>query len=303
MAVLSAIETLALVEGSHEVASISISQAERSNAKMDDSKLALAKTLFAKNGYIRVENLFSADQMAGFDAQYRDRFRSFLAATNKQDKRPLFTVDIEGAFAQREVMANPILAPFLESLLGKDFILAAMSAVASFPGAPDQHLHRDATMLFGPENTADFDIPVYSVTVLVPLINFTKETGCTRVWPGSHKIPGRENGLAVGSLDPEVHVGSVLISDGRVLHRGAANLSDKLRPLFYTTFHRSWYRDFGGYAQRPPILISNKNFAALPADLQARIGWSRDLYKKVRRKYWLRKVLPASLRMRMSKDI
>lgn len=303
MAVLSAIETLALVEGSHEVASISISQAERSNAKMDDSKLALAKTLFAKNGYIRVENLFSADQMAGFDAQYRDRFRSFLAATNKQDKRPLFTVDIEGAFAQREVMANPILAPFLESLLGKDFILAAMSAVASFPGAPDQHLHRDATMLFGPENTADFDVPVYSVTVLVPLINFTKETGCTRVWPGSHKIPGRENGLAVGSLDPEVHVGSVLISDGRVLHRGAANLSDKLRPLFYTTFHRSWYRDFGGYAQRPPILISNKNFAALPADLQARIGWSRDLYKKVRRKYWLRKVLPASLRMRMSKDI
>ena len=303
MAVLSAIETLALVEGSHEVASISISQAERSNAKMDDSKLALAKTLFAKNGYIRVENLFSADQMAGFDAQYRDRFRSFLAATNKQDKRPLFTVDIEGAFAQREVMANPILAPFLESLLGKDFILAAMSAVASFPGAPDQHLHRDATMLFGPENTADFDVPVYSVTVLVPLINFTKETGCTRVWPGSHKIPGRENGLAVGSLDPEVHVGSVLISDGRVLHRGAANRSDKLRPLFYTTFHRSWYRDFGGYAQRPPILISNKNFAALPADLQARIGWSRDLYKKVRRKYWLRKVLPASLRMRMSKDI
>ena len=303
MAVLSAIETLALVEGSHEVASISISQAERSNAKMDDSKLALAKTLFAKNGYIRVENLFSADQMAGFDAQYRDRFRSFLAATNKQDKRPLFTVDIEGAFAQREVMANPILAPFLESLLGKDFILAAMSAVASFPGAPDQHLHRDATMLFGPENTADFDVPVYSVTVLVPLINFTKETGCTRVWPGSHKIPGRENGLAVGSLDPEVHVGSVLISDGRVLHRGAANLSDKLRPLFYTTFHRSWYRDFGGYAQRPPILISNKNFAALPADLQARIGWSRDLYKKVRRKYWLRKVVPASLRMRMSKDI
>lgn len=303
MAVLSAIETLALVEGSHEVASISISQAERSNAKMDDSKLALAKTLFAKNGYIRVENLFSADQMAGFDAQYRDRFRSFLAATNKQDKRPLFTVDIEGAFAQREVMANPILTPFLESLLGKDFILAAMSAVASFPGAPDQHLHRDATMLFGPENTADFDVPVYSVTVLVPLINFTKETGCTRVWPGSHKIPGRENGLAVGSLDPEVHVGSVLISDGRVLHRGAANRSDKLRPLFYTTFHRSWYRDFGGYAQRPPILISNKNFAALPADLQARIGWSRDLYKKVRRKYWLRKVLPASLRMRMSKDI
>lgn len=270
---------------------------------MSPSNLETAKDLFAKNGYIRVQNLFSAAQMAAFDAQYRDRYRNFLTATNKHDKRPLFTVDIEGAFAQRDVISNPILLPFLEYFLGKDFILAAMSAVASFPGAPDQHLHRDATMLFGPDNTADYGLQVYSITMLVPLIDFTKETGCTRVWPGSHKIGGRESGLAVGSLDPEVHVGSVLISDGRVLHRGAANRSNRLRPLFYMTFHRSWYRDFGGYAQRPPILISDKNFAALPAELQARVGWSRDRYKSVKWKYWLRKTLPVGLRMKLGKDI
>ena len=297
------IEAIATVVGDHQIASISISQAERDAGELNPANLETAKNLFSANGYIRVENLFTAEQMAAFNAQYRNRYRNFLTATNKHDKRPLFTVDIEGEFSKREAMTNPILTAFLESFLGKDFILAAMSAVASFPGAPDQHLHRDATMLFGPDNTADSDLPVYSMTVLVPLINFTKETGCTRVWPGSHKIKGREEGLAVGSLDPEVHVGSVLISDGRVLHRGAANRSDKLRPMFYTTFHRSWYRDFGGYAQRPPILISDSNFAALPADLQARVSWSRDQYKSVRRKYWLRKVLPVALRMKLGKDI
>ena len=303
MPVVSGIDALALVEGSHEIASISISDAERLNGKMDADKLEHAKAMFASNGYVRIVDLFEPEQMDDFYGQYRHRYKNFLTATNKQDKRPLFTVNIEGAFAKREAITNPILAPFLESFLGKDFILAAMSAVASFPGAPDQHLHRDATMLFGPDNTADKSLPVYSITVLVPLINFTKETGCTRVWPGSHKISGREEGLAVGSLDPEVHVGSVLISDGRVLHRGAANRSDKLRPLFYTTFHRSWYRDFGGYSQRPPILISNSSFAALPADLQARVSWCRDQYKSVRRKYWLRKILPVGLRMKLGRDI
>lgn len=303
MSNLRPIDDVAAIVGNHQIANISISDAERAASTMSPDTLQTAKTLFAENGYIRVQNLFTAEQMAAFEAQYRDRYRNFLTATNKPDKRPLFTVNIEGAFAQREVISNPILLPFLESFLGKDFILAAMSAVASFPGAPDQHLHRDATMLFGPQNVADYNLPVYSITMLVPLIDFTRETGCTRVWPGSHKIAGRDEGLAVGSLDPEVRVGSVLISDGRVLHRGAANGSNKLRPLFYATFHRAWYRDFGGYTQRPPIMISNKNFAALPADLQARVDWSRDRYKAVKRKYWIRKILPVSLRLRLTKDI
>jgi ectoine hydroxylase-related dioxygenase (phytanoyl-CoA dioxygenase family) len=299
----SPIEAIATLVGNHSVASVAITPEERAAGAMLPDKLALASDLFSKNGYIRIENLFSPDQMAGFDRQYRDRYRRFLTATNKPDKRPLFTVDIEGAFARREVIANTLVTPLLNSFLGEDFILAALSAVASFPGAPDQHLHRDATMLFGPDNSADHDLPTYSITMLVPLIDFTRETGCTRVWPGSQRIAGREEGLAVGSLDPEVKVGSVLITDGRVLHRGAANRSDRLRPLFYATFHRSWFRDFWGYAQRPPIQISDRAFAALPPDLQARVSWSRDQYKSVRRKYWLRKVLPTSLRMKLSKDI
>lgn len=297
------VEQIASVVGNHTIANIVVSDAERNAGGMTADNLELAKSLFATNGYIRLQNLFSAEKMAEFNAQYRNRYRNFLTATNKRDKRPLFTVDIEGAFAQPDVVSNPILVPFLESFLGKDFILAAMSAVASFPGAPDQHLHRDATMLFGPDNTEDNGLPYYSITMLVPLINFTKETGCTRVWPGSHKIAGREAGLAVGSLDPEVHVGSVLISDGRLLHRGAANNSDKVRPLFYTTFHRSWYRDFAGYAYRPPISVSDRTYATLPDSLKARIDWSRDLYKSVKRKYWLKKTLPVWLRTRISKDI
>lgn len=297
------VETLASIEGAHEIASITVTDVERSRGALDADKLALAKDLFTRLGYIRVVDLFSREQMQGFEAQYRNRYKNFLTATNKHDKRPLFTVNIEGVFSDRAVIAHPVMEPFFSHFLGADFILAAMSAVASFPGAPDQHLHRDATQIFGKDNHEDCKLPAYSITMLVPLIDFTRETGCTRVWPGSHLISGREAGLAVGSLDPEVRVGSVLISDGRVLHRGAANNSTRVRPLFYCTYHRSWYRDFGGYANRPPILISPRIYNKMPADIQARVAWAMDSYKAVKRKYWLRRVLPTSLRMKLSKDI
>src|SRR5690606_5147615 len=177
---------------------------------------------------LRVENLFSAEQMRAFDHQYRSRNAKLLSATNKADKRPLFTVPIEGVFNDPAVLNNTLVEPILANFLGPDYIIAAVSAVASFPGAPDQHLHRDATQLFGKDNEVDKDVPTYSMTMLVPLIDFTTETGCTRVWPGSHRIGGREEGLAVGSLDPEVKAGPVLLTDGCVLHRGAAIRSTRL---------------------------------------------------------------------------
>jgi hypothetical protein len=302
MKVVDRIEERATVAGKHSISSIVVTDKERDQGHLDAKSMQHALSLFARNGYIRIENLFTPDQMAAFDAQYRSRNANFLTATNKGDKRPLFTVPIEGVFNDPILLANPILEPLLSTWLGEDFIIAAVSAVASFPGAPDQHLHRDSLQLFGKDNEADKDLPPYSVTMLVPLIDFTTETGCTRVWPGSHHIAGREEGLAVGSLDPEVKVGSVLITDGRILHRGAANRSDRLRPLFYLTFHRAWFRDFGGYAQRPPLLISRAEFRRMDPKVQRRVAWFGDTFKAIKRKYWIRKLLPASIRLRIAKD-
>lgn len=303
MNTVATIETLAAVEGHHSLSSIAVSEAERAAGRLTEDTLARACSLFSEHGYLRVENLFTPAQMQVFDAEYRARYRNFLTMTNKKDKRPLFTVSIRGPFADALVIANPLLLPFFGHFLGEDYILQAMSAVASFPGAPDQRLHRDATPLFGKENRADKDLPTYSMTMLVPLIDFTRETGCTRVWPGSHRIAGHEEGLAVGSLDPEVKTGSVLITDGRVLHRGAANRSDRLRPLFYCTFHRNWYRDFWGYENRPPIQLSDRDFKALAPEARKRLEWSRDRYRSISRRYWLRSMLPPALRVKLGQDI
>ena len=296
------IEAAAAVQGSHSISEITVSDSERSAGQLTEETIKSAVAQFREHGYLRINDLFTPDQMAAFDAHYRAKYGGFLSATNKKDKRPLFTVRVDGPFAQPEVLNNPLASPILAQLLGEDYIIMAMSAVASFPGAPDQYLHRDATKMFGDEVGPEIDMPVYSVTMLVPLIDFTKETGCTRVWPGSHRMADTEEGLAVGSLDPEVRTGSVLITDGRVLHRGAANNSDRVRPLFYMTFHREWYRDFGGYERRPPLDVPNGQFSRLDAVSKSRLAWSRPYPLKTRVKYWLRGVLPASLRQKIGTD-
>lgn len=303
MALSEEIEQLASIVGTHDLSTIAVAQSERQAGALDPEKAKRACRLFADTGYLRVENLFSPDQMARFDRLFHKQSANFLARTNKRDKRPLFTLGIEGAFNDAALLLNPLLRPVLKDALGDDFIVATVSGIASFPGAPDQFLHRDAKQLFGIDNQADHDLPPFSVTMLVPLVDANAETGSTRIWPGSHHIAGTEQGLATGSIDPEVRVGSALLTDGRVLHRGIANTSDRIRPLLYLTFHREWYRDFGGYEHRPPIQISAREYARMSPDLQARVAWFHDTYSKVSRKYWLRRVLPPALRTRLARDI
>ena len=279
MSALQEIEIKAAAPGLHEIASIKVTPAERSARALSPEKLAEAKRLFHQHGYLRIIDLFDAETMQRLDAQFRARHARQLKATGAVDKRPLFTVQITGAFNDSEVLTSSIVRPLLEANLGEDFIIASLSAVVSFPGAPNQHLHRDSTPLFSSDNSVEKDIPPFAIVMLVPLIDFTTETGCTRVWPGTHRIAGLEQGLAVGSIDPEVRVGSVLLTDGRLLHRGAENLSNRVRPLFYLQYHRAWYRDFGGYKTRRPILLGQADYAGMGPDFRRRFEWSRDTYR------------------------
>ncbi|MBF9029822.1 hypothetical protein HKCCE3408_05390 [Rhodobacterales bacterium HKCCE3408] len=306
MTVQQDIETLASTRGDHVVASITVTDAERDAGALDPAKLDTAERMMRDLGYIRVENLLTEADIDRFRGAYDRRYGGYLRTTNKKDMRPLFTVDVREEFADRKFLSNAILQPLFERLLGNDYIIAAVSSVCSFPGAPDQHLHRDARALFGekPKDfTKDTEVPAYSLTMLVPLVDFTTETGCTRVWPGTHRIGADEDGLAVGSIDPEVRRGSVLITDGRTLHRGAANRSKNLRPLIYCTYQRSWYRDFNGYQFRPPFILTEASKKSMPEDLVQRMVWAEGRETKTNLKYMLRRMLPASLRTRLAKDI
>ena len=117
------------------------------------------------------------------------------------------------------------------------------------------------------EPGVDVALPSYAITVLMPMVDANAETGSTRVWPGTHRMPDLEAAQRGPSEALDVPHGSVLMTDSRVVHAGAPNVSSRVRPLLYCTYHRSWFRDWGGYQHRPAVSIGRAARASVPADL------------------------------------
>lgn len=272
------------------VASVTVSDAERDKGALSAATFAEVVNLVERHGYVRLQNVFDSKTTDRWSQHYHKRYPEHLNKTGTTNRRPLFTVEAEGPFGESYFYANPFLYPFFQHRLGQDCILGAMSSVVSFPGAPDQRLHRDSEPLFGDDYAFETANPSYAMTVLIPLVDCNLSTGCTRVWPGSHRCSTNEEALESSTaIDPEVTVGSVLITDCKLLHRGAANLSDQVRPLLYLSYHRKWFRDFWGYEDRQPVLISNKNFSRINTEYRHLFAWTKNPYRFLKTKQQLRR--------------
>lgn len=282
----------------HIESSVSFTDAERNRGAPSAETLAKALELVQKHGFVRLLNVFSQSEIASFKQHYERRYRLYLEGTYKPDQRPLFTVDVEGPFGEPTFFANPLTYSILKKRLGKDCILGAMSSVASFPGAPDQYIHRDSQAIFG-EHEHDYEIdkglPSYAMTVLIPLVDCNKETGCTKIWPGSHLRNDKEKTEKTAPLEPEVPAGSVLLTDSKVVHCGGANHSDKVRPLIYMSYHRSWFRDFWGYESRPPVNVSRRQLKKVPNEYQHMLTWTKDPYPLIKLRNAAKRHLPFHL--------
>ena len=228
-----------------------------------------AVLLFEEHGAVRLVNVFSTAFREQLRAHYSQRYRLEMEDTAQADRRPLFTLHVEGPVAEPAYLTNPLLLPIIGALLGDDFVIGAISTVISFPGAPQQFVHRDSPSLCG-DYEIDAKLPAYALTMLVPLVDANEETGSTRVWLGSHRAGDAQKKETLPSDSPDVAFGSVLMTDSRVLHGGSPNRSQRVRPLLYNTYHRAWFRDFSGYERRQPVSVSRRVRASLPPALAAR---------------------------------
>merc|ERR1712176_1529391 len=91
---------------------------------------------------------------------------------------------------------------------------------------------------------------VICLTVFVPLVNVSRanQLGSTEFWPGTHQgvvdltslLRECENSEG---FTPDYHVGSALIFDYRLLHRGLPNEGDDKRPMLYMVWAKPWYQE------------------------------------------------------------
>ncbi len=188
-----------------KIQTIQITESERRASTIDMEKIELAKSAFLEQGAVKIANVFSSEDILRLKNYLESKFSYSLAHTNQPDRRPLFTLDIKGPIAKSSVITPPPIKAIATALLSENFILGACSFIASFPGAPQQFIHRDSNSLYD-DYSFDCQLPPYALTVLIPLIDANLETGSTRIWPGTQKVASDEDAQKMPSETPEVAV-------------------------------------------------------------------------------------------------
>jgi hypothetical protein len=260
---------------------VAVSASETAGGELTPETDAAARAALQEHGCILLRGAFPA---ATIDAMYQEYAAQLgtldLAAIEAEAKKPPpnrimyvggarydTTLRMTGTFGRPDVFANPLLLKFLRPLLGKDMRLNSFTAVASYPGAPQQAPHRDHDHLF-PQPGVAANLPIYAVNVAVPLIDVDLETGPTGVWLGSHRsgqvvaVQGKDMTAA------PLQRGDCMILDYRTLHTGLPNRSGRARPVVYMVYGRRWFFDDVNYINRIPLDMPIEQYHQLPESLR-----------------------------------
>lgn len=181
------------------------------------------------------------------------------------------------------LLSNPLISQLVESLMQSDYHYQVGGLPVTRPSSnyvieQNGRWHRDLTQLF--DEATDTALPPCYYTLLIPLEAVTKDGGATEFILGSHKwnlgeqfnvnsleslskwvatlneVGGEEddgNGeersedISLKLTTPTVEPGSIVIFEGRVVHRATRDLRTgvDMRRMIYCVVAKNWYNDYG----------------------------------------------------------
>lgn len=244
-----------------------LSAEERATWRLAPETIAKAVAMLREQGSLVIRDALDPALPAAMNEHFNryyagegyDRLRSTTEAVG--NKRLIVPVEVEGPFADPRLyggwVAVPIMLAALETNLS-EMVVNSWACVVAFPGAKDQPVHRDHPWLFQQDMPSSLSVPPYCITMVVPMVELTPETGTTAVWNGTHRKPQAISAETadVAPMLPYVPLGSIYLMDYRVLHGGTANNSSIPKPIFCGIFSRSWFRDAANFNKLDPIVIS-----------------------------------------------
>ena len=257
---------------------VPISPAEQAAGVVSRETATAGYKALYETGVVLLRGVFPAAQIAALHREFLARFgASDLAALEAQAKNPPpnpvlpvggarfeLAMRLNGAFGQPALLANPVLLSFLGPLLGKTMRLSGCTAVAAFPGADLQHVHRDYPHLFNEYPDIGPRLPVYAVNVSVPLLDVDMQMGPTGFWPGSHRLTDDVPADPAAMVSAPFRRGDCFLIDFRTRHAGMPNRATQMRPIFYMAYARDWFFDAYNNAARLPLDITLDELNALP---------------------------------------
>jgi ectoine hydroxylase-related dioxygenase (phytanoyl-CoA dioxygenase family) len=216
-------------------------------------------------GYCKVEDALSAEQVATLRqrvleqaegeqlagiAQRTPSGQNINCCVNKGRCFELF-IEQHPSIAQ----GGPLVEQLVTEALGPGWICTSLIAAISLRGGVPQALHQDQN------NNLDSRSPM-SVNILTAITDVDEKTGGTLVIPGSHMVlaDAVRAGKPVGKLPPAINMdakaGTMVITDGRLLHGTGINHTDQPRIVMLNGMQKPWLRQQENWmlSVRPEVL-------------------------------------------------
>ena len=144
----------------------------------------------------------------------------------------------------QHILNNQRIEQLMKKLLKSNYSKYS-GVIMSNPGSKDQYFHRDTDCLqnSGSDGRLLVQMDPFYFTVLIPLsVDMTIVNGTVEFMVGSHRKPS-EDLEALPLMQATVPLGSAIVFDGKMNHRGKGNGSDEERPCIYQVYHKQWYND------------------------------------------------------------
>jgi hypothetical protein len=240
-----------------------------------------------RDGAVIIDDLLSPDTVARVNDEVEDAVAA--ADPGEQYFNPLlsaffgeFTKQVAGVpgisrtFAT-DVMCNPVLLALCDRVLLPScarYQLNLGHLLQRGPGSVDQIWHRDEAVW----NDVPRPHPELQVASVIAFVDFTRENGATRVAPGSHRWPERDEARAhrIFEVPPEqtayaeMPAGSAVVYLGGTLHGGGANTTDIARRAVHLSYCLGWLRtEENNMLSTPPAVA-----ATLPRRAQEVLGYA-----------------------------
>jgi hypothetical protein len=242
-----------------------------------------------RDGAAILEGLLSAEVVAGVN----DEVGEILDAADPDAQlfNPImqafhgpYTKQLTGACAisatfATVVMCHPLLLALCDRVLLPScarYQLNLGHLLQRGRGADEQLLHRDEAVWSDvPKPT-----PELQLATVIAFVDFTRDNGCTRVVPGSHRWPDRNLSPAEQFMQPaptpeqiayaEMPAGSAVVYTGGTIHAGGSNTTVIPRRGAHLSYCLGWLRtEENNYLAIPPAIA-----AKLPRQAQELLGYS-----------------------------
>ena len=222
---------------------------------VDKLDTANSAEVFAREGCVRIPEVLTGAQVAALRAATDAR------ALNP-DPNSRHTSYAGKAFVLRQceelgpvfadMITHPTLATIAETVLGPGAVFNAMNVIRNGPGQAISNWHVDDVLEFPlPADVPRFDarmrMPVFWFTVQVALSDIDSlEHGPTQYVPTSHysgRIPSQSPDISFEGHAPKAvfcKAGDIYLTNHQTWHRGAPNLSDRVRYVMQVQYAQRW---------------------------------------------------------------